>query len=403
MYNFVFEIRKRVITKAIKTMKKKLLLALAVLLTASVALAQDISKFKVLSDSACQANAVYQAGNKYQKDAILFMDMVADTHPYYVKAERRAEWFAKKPALMEQCRQIETDESFVDALIDVLGPLHDKHTDVSTMKRLNEQKASARQDALALGTGSIDREHIMRPHASYYDYQLFPDEGICYLQFNKCTDAPDFPFPNFLDKMFREMETGNIGTLVVDVQYNNGGNSRLCDQLFMYLYPLNEMKFFISYLRFSDLLAAYNPRIADAKKNWENDGHKDELYQMPLPKIPANFQQPKLYEGQVVFVMGKRTFSSAGMLLTNARDHHVGTIIGSPSSFSPSHYGEVLPFRLPNTGALGSISSKYFARPDTTVVDETCLRPDFEIDLDDKDASWKYIVENFGLRLSHGR
>lgn len=54
--------------------------------------AQDVSKFKVLSDSAYQSTAEYQAANKYQKDAILFMDMVADTHPYYIKEERRAEW-----------------------------------------------------------------------------------------------------------------------------------------------------------------------------------------------------------------------------------------------------------------------------------------------------------------------
>ena len=107
---------------------------------------------------------------------------------------------------------------------------------------------------------------------------------------------------------------------------------------------------------------------------------------MPAPKIPADFQQPKLFEGQVVFVMGKRTYSSAGMLLTNARDHHVGTIIGTTSTFSPSHYGEVLPYRLPNTDVLGSISCKYFARPDTATVDDTYMQPDIEVNLDDKDA-----------------
>ena len=76
------------------------------------------------------------------------------------------------------------------------------------------------------------------------------------------------------------------------------------------------------------------------------------------------------------------------MLLANDRDHHVGTIIGSISTFSPSHYGDVLPFRLPNTGLLGSICSKYFVRPDAAVADERYLRPDVEIDLEDKDAAW---------------
>lgn len=36
-------------------------------------------------------------------------------------------------------------------------------------------------------------------------------------------------------------------------------------------------------------MAAYNPKIAAVKDRWENDGHKDELYEMPSPKIPDGF------------------------------------------------------------------------------------------------------------------
>ena len=358
--------------------------------------AQDFSRFKVLSDSVYQT-ADYQTGNKYQKDAILFMDMVADTHPYYIKEERRAEWFSKKQALLEKCGSIETDETFVDALIDVLGPLHDKHTDLTTMKRMQEskQKVNTNDNTVDI-TGPIDREHIMRRHDSNYDYQIFPDYSVCYLQFNQCVNAKDYPFAKFLNDMFAKMEEEGIKTLVVDAQYNNGGSSQLCDELLMHLYPLDKMKSFTTFLRFSDLMAAYNPRIAVAKKSWENDGHRDELYQMPAPKIPVDFQQPKIFDGQVVFVMGKRTFSSAGMLFTLARDNHIGTIIGTTSTFSPSHYGEVLPYRLPNTGVLGSISCKFFARPDAATVDDKCLEPDVKINLDDKDALWRYIFEHYG-------
>jgi hypothetical protein len=383
-----------------KTKKNKSLTILILLLLVAglqTAGAQDISKFIVLSDSAYQTTAEYQDGNKYQKDAILFMDMVADTHPYYIKAERRAEWFAKQQALLKQCKTIETDEAFADVLIEVLGPLHDKHTDLTTMRRMQESKQKNSQHVETMDVpGAIDMEHIMRRHDSFYDYSLFPEQSICYLQFNQCADAPDYPFSKFLDDMFAKMEEKGIKTLVVDAQYNNGGSSRLCDELLQHLYAIRKMKFFSSFLRFSDLMAAYNPRIAIAKKNWEGDGHKDELYQMPAPKIPDDYQQPKLFEGQVVFVMGKRTFSSAGMLFTLARDNHIGTIIGTTSSFSPSHYGEVLPYRLPNTGVLGSISCKFFARPDAATVDDKCMEPDVKINLEEKDASWQYIIENYG-------
>ena len=215
-------------------MKKRLFTLLLLVVGLKTLQAQDLSQFKTLSDSVYLNTAEYQTGNKYQKDAILFMDMVADTHPYYIKPERRTEWFANKPALLEQCENIQTDEAFADALINVLGTLHDKHTDLTTTKRFQERKNITAIDKQKSDTtaipGAIDMEHIMRPHISFYDYSLFPEKSICYLQFNKCNDASDYPFSMFLDDMFAKMEEENIKTLVVDVQYNGGGSSRLCNQ-----------------------------------------------------------------------------------------------------------------------------------------------------------------------------
>lgn len=356
-------------------------------------MAQDVSKFKILNDSAYQSSNEYLSGNKYQKDAILFMDMVADTHPYYIKADRRAEWLAQKEVLLEQCESIQSDEKFVDALIAVLGPLHDKHTDLTTMKSLQEKKAAKIEET---GVEVVDTEQIMSRHDSFYDYSILQPESICYLQFNQCFDMPENPFEAFLNDMFTEMDAKKIKTLVVDVQYNSGGSSRLCDKLLQRLYPVEKLEDYTTYLRFSNLMAAYNPKITAAKVKWESDGHADELYQMPSSKIPADYQQPAIYGGNVVFVMGPKTYSSAGILLTLARDNHIGTIIGTTSTFPPSHYGEVLPYRLPNTGVLGSISCKFFARPDTSTVDDAYMVPDYVINLEDKEEAWKFITENYG-------
>ncbi len=375
------------------TMKKYIFVLFLLFAGLQAMMAQDVSQYKALDDSAYQTVPEYQSGNKYQKDAILFMDMVADTHPYYIKADRRAEWFNKKNAFLEQCGTIQNDEDFVDALIDVLGPLHDKHTDLTTLSRLQENRMAKSQESEA--SAAADKEQIMSRHDSFYDYRIFPQESICYLQFNQCVDMPENPFEAFLDGMFTEMDAKQIKTLVVDAQYNGGGSSRLCDALLQHLYPIGELENYTTYLRFSNLMAAYNPRIAAVKARWEEDGHKDELYEMPSPRIPAEYQQPAIYEGNVVFVMGPKTYSSAGILMTLARDNHIGTIIGTTSTFSPSHYGEILPYRLPNTGVLGSISCKYFARPDAATVDDTCMEPDCVINLDDKEQVWQYIIKNY--------
>ena len=358
--------------------------------------AQNMSMFKALNDSVYQTMADYQAGNKYQKDAILFMDMVADTHPYYVKPERRKDWFAKKAALLEKCKTIDTDEALADALNEVLGKLKDNHTGVTTPKQLRERNIAERIKLREAGITSFapDSEHIMRPHATSYDYKTFPEWSICYLQFNKCVDNPADHFATFLDRMFAEMETGNIRTLVVDVQYNSGGSSWFSNLLFAHLYPIDKTKQYSSFTRFSDLVAQIYPPSVEVRKNWENAGHKDELYPEPAPV--AGYQQPKLYEGKVIFVMGPRTFSSAAMLITLARDNHIGTIIGTTSTFGPSHYGEVLSFRFPNTEVFGGISCKYFARPDESKSEEAFMQPDIELNLEDKDAAWQFIVEKYG-------
>ncbi|MGM9779664.1 MAG: hypothetical protein ACI3ZD_15245 [Prevotella sp.] len=78
--------------------------------------------------------------------------------------------------------------------------------------------------------------------------------------------------------------------------------------------------------------------------------------------------------------------------MTLARDNNIGVIVGDESTYSPSHYGEVLPFRLPNTGVLGSVSCKYFARPDAQHVDDKTLVPDVKIDLSDKEKAWEQIL-----------
>ena len=92
--------------------------------------AQDFSKFKALSDSTFRTSAEYQQANKYQKDAILFLEMLADTHPYYVKKDRQGKLMAKKDALLAKCADCTSDSLFCTYLQEVLGLLRDKHTDV---------------------------------------------------------------------------------------------------------------------------------------------------------------------------------------------------------------------------------------------------------------------------------
>ena len=361
---------------------------------------QDINMFKTLNDSTFMTDKEYQKGNKYQKDAILFVDMLTKTHPYYIKKERRDSLMALMSELLNKCGKCNDDSLFTTYLDNVLGKLRDGHTNVIDEGRFKQQKtvkpAAAKEEETAPSGCLLDK------HDALFDYTILSDKSICYLQFNQCADAntlrnPSLPrFDNMLLKMFGETDSLKIKTLIVDAQYNNGGSSMLCDQLLVMLKPLKDLKQYTTHIRFSDLMAMYNPRIAVAKTAWEKDGHTDELWQVPV-RFPNTFQQPKVFEGQVVFIQGRRTYSSAGILMTMARDNKIGIIVGETSRFAPSHYGEVLPYRLPNTGALGSVSCKFFARPDTSVLYDETLVPDVSLNLDNKAAAWQWLLDKYAV------
>lgn len=375
---------------------KKMLTTLIALMGFAALMAQDLSKIKVLNDSTFQNNKTYQQGNKYQRDAMLFVDMLADTHPYYIQKERREALLAGQQRLLADCARCESDSVFVQLLIRTLGPLHDKHTDVVEPSKLAAQKRKQQRDAQA--PKASGDEGMMAYKGDLFHYTIDAAHALCYLQFNQCMDArtarnETLPrWDKLLAEMFAKLKEQGIKTLVVDAQYNNGGSSRLCDELMAYLCPLDKLQNLTTYLRFSRLMAAYNPRVGVAKQAWEAKGYVDELYRMPAGKLPANFVQPEVFDGKVIFVQGKRTFSSAGILMTLARDNHIGIIVGTTSTYSPSHYGEVMPYRLPNTNILGSICSKYFVRPDRAHAEDKTLEPDVPIDLSDKQAAWEQIL-----------
>ena len=364
--------------------------------------AQPGGKYPALGDSAFLDNALYQQGNKYQRDAMLFMDMLVNTHPYYITKARRDSLMATQPDVLKACGECTTDTAFTQILYGVLGRLHDKHTDVIDTLSIANAKRQKQQRQQEQQADTAQQNEVMACGGDLFHYRLFPEHGICYLQFNQCADARTMrneSLPRWdttIDEMFAQMKEQGIATLVVDAQYNGGGSSSLCEELLIHFKPLDQMRDFTTYIRFSDLMGTFNPRIATAKQSWEADGHIDELYSVPVGGPGPEFVQPEIFMGNVVFVQSERTYSSAGMLMTLARDNGIGTIVGQTSTFSPSHYGEILPYSLPNTGELGSVCTKFFARPDATHVDDEALEPDVVLDLTDKHAAWQFIVDRYG-------
>jgi len=381
-----------------KQMKKVMTILLATLCCWTLS-AQQVDMFRAIPCEKYLTNIDYINGNKYQKDAIIFLDVISDTHPYYIEKSRREELLSRLPELYRKCADIESEDRYVELLGQAISEVHDKHTDLMPYQKYLESRVGTETRADEQPAGSSSP---MEYRDQLFWFETFPEYSICYLQFNKCADArtlKDDSYPRFnrtLAEMFGKMEEEGINTLIVDVQYNGGGSSRLCSELIDMIYPTNQLKSWSNYLRFSNLLAMMNPKTSSAKERWEESGNADKLY--PMPASETAIPEHEVFEGKVIFVQGPKTFSSAGILITDARDNGIGTIVGTTSTFSPSHYGEVLPYKLPNTGILGSVCCKYFERPDKEHAQDMTLEPDIYVDLSDKVEAWNILINEFGTK-----
>ncbi|MBQ2143182.1 MAG: hypothetical protein II204_08530, partial [Alistipes sp.] len=255
-----------------------------------------------------------------------------------------------------------------------------------------------------------------------FDYTIFEEEGICYMQFNQFADRvthPNYPqlarFDDTMRDMMAEMEAKGIETLVVDLQYNGGGNSSLGAVLLSWLQPYKETQNVDVTLRYSDLLCQHYPYYQNFTVEgkplergktydlWGFDHSKD--YEVNYEKQDSsqhiiNLDPERVFKGNVVFIQGRDSFSSATLLLTLAQDNGIGIIIGERAGGKPCHYGDILYCMLPNTETLATVSHKYFIRPNRALEHAEYIEPDVVLYLDnpERDEAWEWIVENYGKK-----
>ena len=252
------------------------------------------------------------------------------------------------------------------------------------------------------------------PREVPFYYQIFDSLNICYLQFNICFDSLNYPqlgqrFDDFIEGMMADIKARSIGVLVIDVRNNGGGNSALCDLLLSYLTDFNQMKNMGCKVRMSELLLKFQPNFTDVVLNNGSKPQLGDVFDLldvkwnneeeAMSPHRINRDPDKIFKGNVIFISGRGTFSSAGLLLTLARDNGIGTIIGETPGHRPSHYGDILQFSLPNTGIKATVSCRYISRPNEQLNEEKELVPDVLLNLSDytkpTDAAWDWIIEHY--------
>lgn len=138
--------------------------------------------------------------------------------------------------------------------------------------------------------------------AQWFEY--LPEHRTLYFQFNRVLDDPKEPLAKFTERLFRFVDENNVDKLVIDMRWNNGGNTFLGHPLLLGL-------------------------IGNKKIN----------------------QRGKLW-----VIIGRRTYSAAQNMATYFERYTNATFVGEPTGSSPNSVGEESPVTLPYSKLMANVS-----------------------------------------------
>ena len=185
----------------------------------------------------------------------------------------------------------------------------------------------------------------------FVSYEIIPESDLAVLTLYSCNYNDEYKV--CLKEMFTEVKEKGINNVCVDLRNNGGGSSLVANE----------------FIRYLDI---------DTYKSWGQDWRLGPLMiKAKGSSINNERNNDLIFTGNVYALTSVFTYSSAmdfAMLLT---DNNLGTIIGEASGNSPSSYGDITVFKLPNSGLVMQVSTKKWYRVDTESMDKF-IEPDIK-------------------------
>jgi tetratricopeptide (TPR) repeat protein len=143
---------------------------------------------------------------------------------------------------------------------------------------------------------------------SFYWFQYLPESRTVYFQYNRVLPDAKEPFDQFVARLFTFIEQHDVDKLVIDLRWNNGGNT--------YLLP---------------------------------------------PLINALVGSPEINrEGGLFVIIGRRTFSAAGNAAAYIQRQTSAIFVGEPTGAKPNSLGDETYFTLPYSKLQASVADVYW-------------------------------------------
>lgn len=188
---------------------------------------------------------------------------------------------------------------------------------------------------------------------SFCSYVVDEEKSLAIFTLTECNYTKEFK-QCVLD-MFTEVKDKNMKHVAVDIRDNGGGNSFVVNEIFKYLD--------IDSYRECGYSWRCGPFLFQ-KNNFVTKNHKKEEL---------------TFTGQFYLLTSYGSFSSAMLFAEYVKENNVGMIIGESPANEINGYGEVVHFKLPNSGFFMQVSSKEWKRINQESTDRF-VQPDIKCD-----------------------
>lgn len=191
-----------------------------------------------------------------------------------------------------------------------------------------------------------------RKRPANYSFRLMDDGRVAVMDFRSFSDPKRMG--EFADSMFATLRREGIRDLIIDVRNNGGGNSAVGDTLLRYIAPKPFKQFGKSLARVTPTTRRLGNRGVPAPGWYYYAGAA------ASPMVEPRTTAEGHYDGRVWLLVSHHTFSSASSFSWAFKYFGMGTVVGEETGGMNVSYGDVLRYRLPNSGLSCSVSWKRF-------------------------------------------
>ena len=150
----------------------------------------------------------------------------------------------------------------------------------------------------------------LKNRSKNYWFEYLPEIKTMYFQYNAIANMPEESVAKFAARMFKEIDDLKAEKIIVDIRWNGGGNTFLSQ-----------------------------------------------------PLLQGILERPKLsHNGGIYVITGRNTFSAAQNFTTDISRSCEAIFVGEPTGSCPNFVGESIPYALPYSKAIGTVSDLYWQR-----------------------------------------